>query len=100
LTDGIVVERLPWAKGKEHLTLAFAVFLAQWAGRLSWLEVARRFGTSWDSVYEAVKRVVDYGLRHRVLKGIHSLGIDELSIGRGQTDITVVFQNSACKRLL
>ncbi len=37
---GVTAELLPWADGKHHLTHAYAVFLARWARRLSWREVA------------------------------------------------------------
>ncbi len=59
--DGIHVERLPWAEGKERTTKSYQSFLARWAKRLSWKETANAFRTSWESVYRAVKWVVDYG---------------------------------------
>ena len=43
---GVVVERLPWVKGKRQLTETYAWFLAGWAKRLSWKEVAEAFRTS------------------------------------------------------
>ena len=43
---GVTVERVPWADGKQHRTRAYAVFLARWARRLSWREVATIFQTS------------------------------------------------------
>jgi len=39
-TCGVRVERMPWAEGKHRLTEAYAWFLAGWAKRLSWKEVA------------------------------------------------------------
>ena len=98
---GIIAEKLPWAKGKEHATLAFQTFLSQWARHLSWTEVATRFKTSWDTVYDAIKRVVNYGLEHRDLEKIESLGIDEIAIGKGHDYVTMVYQiDSGKKRLL
>ena len=83
---GVIVETFPWSHGKEHSTFAFQVFLAQWARQLSWKEVAARFKTSWDTVYDAIKRVVDYGVKHRDLTGIKSLGVDEISeLNNGST---------------
>jgi hypothetical protein len=35
------VERVPWARGKCHLTISYRWFLARWAKRLPWDEVAR-----------------------------------------------------------
>ena len=42
---GIRVERMPWVAGKHRLTEAYAWFLASWAKRLSWKEVAGAFRT-------------------------------------------------------
>ena len=38
--DAVVVEDIPWADGKRALTRTYSVFLARWAKRLSWKEVA------------------------------------------------------------
>jgi len=40
---GVVVEAVPWAHGKERMTKAYMWFLAGWAKRLSWKEVAAAF---------------------------------------------------------
>ena len=37
---GVKVEQVPWADGKCHLTTSYRWFLARWAKRLSWKEVA------------------------------------------------------------
>ena len=50
---GVKVEQVPWAVGKHRLTEAYSWFLAGWAKRLSWKEVAWTFGTSWDTVFAA-----------------------------------------------
>lgn len=98
---GIRVERLPWAQGKGRLTDAYAHFLACWARRLSWAEVARVFHTSWDSVFRAVERTVEWGLAHRDLDGIEAIGVDEIHWHKGQNYLTLVYQiDGACKRLL
>jgi transposase len=98
---GIVVESLPWGNGKHHTTTAFQVFLSQWARLLSWQEVARRFGTTWDTVWGSIVSVVDYGLAHRDLSGIQSIGVDELAIGKGHTYVTLVYQiDAGVRRLL
>jgi hypothetical protein len=51
--------------------------------RLSWLEVAVVFRTSWDSVYRAVEYAVSWGLTHRQLEGIRAIGVDEVQWQRG-----------------
>ena len=55
------VERVPWAEGKQQTCNAYRLFLARWARRMSWSEVARVFRTDWGVVYRAVEWVVDYG---------------------------------------
>lgn len=98
---GVVAEMVPWATGKSPATHAFVWFLASWAKVLSWQETARRFATSWDTVYQAVKHAVDWGLAHRSLDGIRSIGVDELSWKKGQKYLTMVYQiDHGCRRLL
>lgn len=98
---GIRVERIPWAKGKNHLTTTYAWFLARWARRISWKEVAVVFHTSWDNVFRAVKMAVTWGLSHRDLGNVESIGIDEIAWKKGHKYLTLVYQiDSDCKRLL
>lgn len=98
---GIKVEALPWAYGKEQMTISYQVYLARWAKRLSWKETADIFKTSWDSVFRAVKFVVDYGLAHRSLDNITEIGVDEISVFKGQKYLTMVYQlNAGARRLL
>ena len=39
---GVVVESVPWGSGKHQTTATYAWFLARWAKRMSWSEVAER----------------------------------------------------------
>ncbi len=98
---GVKVEALPWAYGKERTTIAYQVFLARWAKRLSWQETARVFETNWDTVFRAVKFVVDYGLAHRSLEGVTEIGVDEVAVFKGHKYLTLVYQvNAGARRLL
>ena len=98
---GVKVELVPWADGKSSVSIPYKIFLARWARRLSWKEVAECFHTSWDKVFEAVKYVVRYGIKHRNLQGITAIGVDEIQYGKGQDYITLVYQiDNNCKRLL
>lgn len=100
-TCGVRVEHMPWSAGKSALTQAYAWFLARWAKRLSWKEVAQVFRTSWDSVYRSVEMAVAWGREHMDLSGIESIGVDEIAWARGQTYATLVYQiDGHCKRLL
>lgn len=98
---GVKVESIPWAQGKSPLTTTYVWFLARWARRLSWKEVAEIFHTSWDSVVRSVKMAVAWGLEHRDLEGISAIGIDEIGRGRGQSYVTLVYQiDAGVRRLL
>jgi len=98
---GVKVEKVPWADGKSPVTTSYAWFLARWAKLMSWTQVASAFGTSWDTVYRAVGLAVAWGLEHRDLKGIRSIGVDEVLWHRGHQYLTVVYQiDEHCKRLL
>jgi len=101
---GVVVEHIPWSDGKRPVTCAMMVFLAFWARRLSWRETARSFQTSWEAVYRSVAWFVEWGLAHRQLRGVESIGVDEIHWGRGlQADnfLTVIYQiDAGCRRLL
>lgn len=100
-TCGIRVERMPWSAGKHRLTETYAWFLASWAKRLSWKEVAEAFRTSWDHVFCSVEMAVTWGRAHRDLTGIEAIGIDEIQWQRGHKYLTLVYQiDAGCRRLL
>lgn len=101
---GIVVEHVPWSDGKRPVTIAMMCFLSRWARRLSWRETARAFGTSWECVYRSVEWFVQFGLKHRKLEGVQSIGVDEIHWGkskRADSFLTLIYQiDGHCKRLL
>jgi transposase len=98
---GVRVEAIPWAQGKSSMTTALMCFLATWARRLPWREVARAFGSTWDNVCTAVTWVVEYGLSHRDLSGITAIGVDEIQYRKGHKYLTLVYQiDQGCRRLL
>ena len=98
---GVTIELLPWAEGKHHLTTTFAWFLASWAKLLCWKDVSERFHVSWQTVFRAVGAAVLWGLRHRNLDGIRSIGVDEFAWHKRHKYLTFVYQiDHGCKRLL
>ncbi len=58
---GVKVEMVPWGDGKNRQTTSCRWFLASWAKRLSWTEVAVIFRTSWDCRMRAVEHAVARG---------------------------------------
>lgn len=100
-TDGVLVEWMPWATGKEQMTHRYKNTLARWARRLSWNEVAMVFETSWGCVFRAVQSVVEYGLDHRSLEGVTQIGVDEIAVFKGHKYLTMVYQlDAGVRRLL
>lgn len=97
---GVTVEQVPWADGKHHACNVYRLFLATWAKRISWTEVSRVFGTSWGVVFRSVDWVVAYGLKHRDLRAVRSIGIDEIAVWARQKYLTVVYQIDAGSRRL
>lgn len=100
--QAVCVERVPWSvSAKSHLTTAFAHHLAGWARFLSWKEVSKRCGTTWESVAQSVEWLVKWGLEHRSLDGIKAIGVDEIQTDKGHHYSTLVYQiDQGCKRLL
>ena len=98
---GVKVEEVPWCDGKNQLTTSFRWFLAGWAKRLSWREVAVAFGTRWQNVFRSVRHAVFWGIAHVSWSGIKSLGVDEIQWQRGHRYLTLVYQiDEENKRLL
>ncbi len=98
---GVTAERVPWARGKSRLTTSYRWFLARWAKRLSWQEVASVFHTTWRNVFESVKHAVFWGLLHQDLDHIEAIGVDEIQWQRGHHYLTVVYEiEEGMKRLL
>jgi len=97
---GVTVEMVPWCDGKNQLTTTYRWYLATWAKRLSWSETASIFRTSWDSVCRAVEHAVDWGLAHRDLSKVTSLGIDEIAWARGHTYLTLLYDIGGTTRRL
>ena len=83
---------MPWAAGKHRLTEAYAWFLAGWAKRLSWKEVAVAFHTTWDHVFCSVERAVTWEREHQDLSGVKAIGVDEIAWLRGHRYLTLAYQ--------
>ncbi len=98
---GVVAERVPWSDGKSSLTKSYRWFLAGWAKRLSWTEVASAFNATWDHVRDAVDYAVRWGMVHRDESGVKALGVDEIQWQRGHKYLTLVYEiDPERKRLL
>jgi transposase len=97
---GVKVEKVPWADGKHQMTTAYQWFLAGWAKRMSWKEVADAFRTTWENVFRSVERAVAWGRAHVDLSGVEGIGIDEIHWSRRQGFMTLVYQIDEGRRRL
>ena len=98
---GVIIEAVPWCDGKEIVTKSYKNFLAGWAKKLCWLDVAKAFKTSWQTVYRAVESVVEQGLKNRDLGNVTQIGVDEIAVFKGHKYLTLVYQiDQGLKRLL
>ena len=98
---GVVVEEVPWSMGKHTLTKIYMHFLGHWARKMSWLETAQEFRTSWEKVRDSVAYLVTWGLENRVLGAIRAIGVDEIQHGKGHKYLTLVYQiDLGCTRPL
>jgi transposase len=98
---GVAIEKVPWSTGKHQLTDIYRCFLANWAKKLSWKEVAASFRTSWEKVCSSVRFVVEYGLEHRQLDNVTAIGVDEIQYRSGHRYLTLIYQlDPCCRRLL
>ena len=98
----VKTEQLSWASDKEQMTGVYKWFLATWARRMNWSEVASVFGTSWNRVYRSVRHAVMWwGLVHRASPQFTAIGVDEIAYKRGHKYLTLVYQiDSGMRRLL
>jgi transposase len=97
----VIVEEVPSGDGKCQLTTTYRWFLAGWAKRLSWREVAVAFHASWEAVYRSVDYAVAWALGRRTVAGIEALGVDEVQWQRGHRYLTLVYQiDAGARRLL
>lgn len=91
-TCGVTIESVPWATGKQPVTTAYAWYLARWAKRMAWSQVADAFCTSWHTVHMAVNMAVQWGREHADYEGITAIGVDEIYLGKVFGYVTLVYQ--------
>ena len=97
---GVTTEIIPWADGKHRLTTSFRWYLAHWAKKMSWSDVAVGFFTSWNSVYRSIEMAVEWGRERIDLSGIKSVGVDEIQWRDGHKYLTLVCQIDQGRRRL
>jgi transposase len=88
---GVVVAAVPWARHDSWFTRAFEDQAAWLAVNTSASAVAELMRTSWRAVGSICRRVADEARAQRdLLAGLRRIGVDEISVRRGQSYLTVV----------
>jgi transposase len=88
---GVVVAAVPWARHDSSFTRAFEDQCAWLAINTSASAVAALMRTTWRTVGWICARVSDEARAERdLLAGLRRIGVDEISVRKGQTYLTVV----------
>lgn len=88
---GVKTIRVPWGGKHSRFTLMFeamAIKVLQACANVS--SAAGLLGLSWDAVHCIIERAVERGLERRSLEGIHHVGMDEKSFGKGHDYVSVM----------
>lgn len=93
---GVVVAAVPWARHGSWFTTAFEDQAAWLAVHASASAVAALMRTSWRAVGGICERVADEARGRRdVFAELRRIGVDEISIRRGQRYLTVVIDHDS-----
>jgi transposase len=88
---GIKVELIPWSNGKSSIAVPLSLTLANWSKKIPMNVVAKLYGVCWNTVYSAVKQIVDFGLACRNDYATTVIGIDEISRKKGHVYLTQLY---------
>jgi transposase len=89
-THGVVVEGVPFARPRAHLTRDFDDLVAWLATRMDKTSTARLCRVSWRTVGRACERVVASELDPARLDGLFRIGVDEISWRKHHKYLTLV----------
>ncbi|HYN64475.1 MAG TPA: ISL3 family transposase [Candidatus Limnocylindrales bacterium] len=93
---GAIVAAVPWARHDSSFTRAFEDQAAWLAVNTSATAVAQLMRSTWRAIGGICARVADEARAQRdLLAGLRRIGIDEISVRKGQTYITVVVDHDS-----
>lgn len=88
---GVKTIQVPWAGKHSRFTWLFeamAIKVLQACANVK--RAAELLGLGWDAVHAIIERAVARGLDRRSLDGIHHVGMDEKSFGKGQDYVSIL----------
>jgi transposase len=93
---GVIVAAVPWARHNSAFTAAFEDQAAWLAVNASARAVAQVMRTTWRTVGAICRRVADEARAQRdLLAGLKRIGVDEISVRKGQRYLTVVIDHDS-----
>jgi transposase len=87
---GILRVEVPWALPYSRCTTLFESMAIGVLRETDILGAARILRISWDEAWTLMERAVERGLRRKPTRAVPHLGVDEKSIAKGQTYLTLV----------
>src|SRR6266568_1279534 len=87
---GVHQVEVPWALPYSRCTTLFECMAIGVLQETDILGAARILRISWDEAWKLMERAVERGLRRKPTKAVPHLGVDEKSIAKGQTYLTLV----------
>jgi transposase len=87
---GVLRVEVPWALAYSRYTTPFECMAIGVLQETDTLGAARILRISWDEAWRLMERAVERGLRRKPTKAVPHLGVDEKSIAKGQTYLTLV----------
>jgi transposase len=87
---GVRQVRLPWAEAKARFTLLFERLAIDVLRESDILGATRILRISWDEAWHILERAVERGLMAKEKRICSRIGIDEKSVGKGHTYMTLV----------
>jgi transposase len=87
---GVRQAKLPWADAKARFTLLFERLAIDVLKESDILGATRILRISWDEAWHILERAVERGLARKKQRVCPQIGVDEKSVGKGHTYITLV----------
>jgi transposase len=87
---GVKQVRVPWAEPKSRFTALFERFAIDVLRETDVLGATRILRLSWDEAWHVMEKAVERGLARKKKRTVARLGIDEKSVAKGQSYITLV----------
>lgn len=95
---GVRVEQVPWARTRSRFTHEFEAEVLRRARDTSVLGVCRQLGLHWTSVMRLIERWVEESAETHFRRPLRTIGVDEVSYGRGQNKyLTIVWDHERAR---